>query len=280
MTFQPMVPLPGIGGWNFMQRTQDSQQEVFNRSPLLAREIQHFKDNVYKAATVDDLVNDRMTFKVALGAFGLEEEIDKKFFMRKVLDEGTEDDGAFALRLVDPRYRQMSEAFGYGNLFGPNVAQSDFAERMVAAYEIRQFEKAVGNSDNSIRLAMTFKREITEYAASENADDAAWFSVMGNRPLRQIFETAFGFPTAFATLDIDRQKDDLQTKMRQKFGDDSLAVFNDPENIETMVREYLARDQINRAPTYSTPGYSALSLLQNSGLGAGGASNLLLSNAR
>ena len=278
MTFQPVVPIPGVGGWNFIQRTQEAQQEVFAKSPLLAREIAHFKENIASAVTVDDLVDDRMMFKVALGAFGLEDEIDKKFFMRKVLDEGTEDDGAFALRLVDPRYRQMSEAFGYGNLFGPNVLQSDFAQRMVDAYEIRQFEKAVGNADNSMRLALTFKREIADYASSASADDAAWFSVMGNRPLRAVFETAFGLPTAFATLDIDRQQADLQEKMRAKFGDDSLAVFNDPENVETMVREYLARAQINQGPTNTTPGFAALNLLQSSGLGGNGITNLILSN--
>ena len=37
-----------------------------------------------------DLVADRRLLKVALGAFGLEGEIDKKAFIRKVLEEGTD----------------------------------------------------------------------------------------------------------------------------------------------------------------------------------------------
>jgi len=278
MIFQPTVPLPGIGGWQFLQRTEESQKTVFDQSPLIARNVEYFNENISKATTVEELVNDRRLFEVALGAFGLEEEIDKKFFMQRIIGEGTQNNDALAVRLVDPRYRELADAFGYGNLEGARVGLSGFAREITDAYKVRQFEVAVGNANNDIRLAMTFEREISKYSTSANADDSAWFSVMGNLPLREVLETAFSLPDSFGSLDIDRQKADLQQKTREAFGSDSLAVFNDPDNVDKIVRDFLVRSQLTQGPSQFTSGSAALSLLQNAGLGAIGSGNLLLSN--
>jgi len=279
MSFAPALPLGGIAGWQFLQRTQESQFQAFERSPQLNREVEYFQENIWKVASAEELVNDRQLFQVALGAFGLEEEIDKKFFIQKVLQEGTDDPQSFANSLVDPRYREMAEAFGFGNLAGPNNILSDFATKLSAQYKDRQFEIAVGESDNALRLALNFQRTISDYANSESPDDVAWFSLMGDTPMRAVMEAALSLPSQFGALDVDLQHEIFRDKAREKFGDSSLAVFNDPENVERAINTYLAREQINAGPTGLTPGIAALSLLQNSGLGAGGLSGLLLSNA-
>lgn len=277
MSFQPLVPIGGIAGFRFVEKTLASQQEVFNKSPLMAREVQHFKDNVWKHDTAEKLADDYITFKVALGAFGLEDEVSKKFFIKKILEEGTEDRGALANRLVDPRYRALSEEFGYGNLLGTNVTQSDFASRLVDQYQIRQFEKAVGNSDNSIRLAMNFKREIAQFTGDFPTEDTPWFQIMGNTPLRTVFETAFGLPTAIGTLDVDKQLEMFKDKANSILGTDALKVFSDPEKVDEIIERFLARAQLDQGPTNSTRGFAALSLLQNNGFGASSTANLLLS---
>ena len=58
MTFQPVVPISGIAGYLFMQRTQATQQEVFNKSPQIARDVAYFKDNIANATTAEALVSD------------------------------------------------------------------------------------------------------------------------------------------------------------------------------------------------------------------------------
>ena len=62
--------------------------------------------------TAADLVADRRLLKVALAAFGLEGEIDKKALIRKVLEEGT-GEGAIATRMTDPAWRRIATAFGF-----------------------------------------------------------------------------------------------------------------------------------------------------------------------
>ena len=268
--FQPIVPQTGYVGWRFLERTAETQRVAFEKSPELLRDLEYFKENISKATTAEDLVNDRRLLKVALGAFGLEDDLDKRAYVLKALLEGTDVDDSFANRMVDKRYQAFSKAFGYGDQIGARVARSDFAEGIIAPYKVQKFEVAVGESDASMRLAMVFVREIGEFASSDGADDSAWFKIMGNPPLRQIFETAFGLPTSFGLLDVDRQRDIFRDKSRKLFGDSSLAVFKEGENVDKMLRTFFVRKQISESSGAGIPGTTALTLLRNSAAGMAG----------
>ncbi len=259
----PSTPLTGIAGWRFLQRTQESQMEAFKASPVLERELTYFRDNISKITSAEDLVNDFTLFKVALGAFGMEDKVADKFFFKKVLSEGSEAEGAFALKLTDTNYRDMAEAFGFGNAGGARVGESDFAQRIIDAYQVRQFEKAVGESDNSMRLALNFEREIGKYAGGPFPETVSWFQLMANPPLREVFETAFGLPKSIGTLDLDRQRALFQSANERVFGSKSMEVFKDPENMDKLLRNFFAREQINSGPGPLTRGTAAVTLMQN-----------------
>jgi len=259
----PTAPIGGIAGWRFMQRTQESQMAAFAATPALDREISYFKENIAKVGSVDDLLKDFTLFKVALGAFGMEEKVADKFFFKKVLAEGSEAEGAFALRLTDTAYREMSEAFGFGNAGGARVGESDFAQKITDAYQVRQFEKAVGESDSSMRLALTLEREIGKFANGPNPDTVGWFQLMANPPLRDVFETALGLPESIGSLDVDRQRALFREANERLFGSSSMEVFKDPENIDKLLRNFFAREQINSGPGPLTKGMGALTLMQN-----------------
>ena len=120
---------------------------------------------------------------MALGAFGLESEIDKKAFIRKILEDGTTDPASLANRLTDKSWHKLTEAFGFGDPGGARTGEASFAAKLVEAYKTRAFEAAVGDADNDMRLAMNFRREIAELAKGEGG---SWFSVLGSKPLRQV----------------------------------------------------------------------------------------------
>ncbi|MBL4872251.1 MAG: DUF1217 domain-containing protein [Rhodobacteraceae bacterium] len=265
--FQPIVPQTGYVGWRFLERTADAQRVAFEKSPELSRDLEYFKENISKATTAEALVNDRRLLKVALGAFGLEDDLNKGAYVLKALVEGTDADDSFANRMVDKRYQEFSKAFGYGNELGASVGRSDFAQSIIAPYKVQKFEVAVGEADESMRLAMVFVREIGEFANSDSADETAWFKVLGNPPLRQIFETAFGLPKSFGLLDVDKQRDIFQDKSRKLFGSNSLSVFKEVENIDKMLRTFFARKQISEYSGIGVPGTTALTLLRDSAAG-------------
>lgn len=259
MAFMPQVPMTGIAGWRFLERTQASQQAAFEKGPELRREIAYFEERIGSIKTAEDLVADRRLLKVALGAFGLEGEIDKRAFLRKILEEGTTDERAMARRLSDPAFRKLAEAFGFGDAGGARTAETGFAARITHAYKTRAFEAAVGEADDSMRLVMNFRREIGALAKGEGA---SWFSLLGSRPLREVLEKAYGLPRDFGRLDIDRQRDILRQKTSALFGKDSLAAFQDPAAVEKVITRYLARAQVEAGISPSTPGAGALTLLQ------------------
>ena len=277
MAFTPLLPVGGVAGWSLLTRIEDQQRETFAKSPEITRAMAHFEENIRTAVSAEDLVGDRRLLQVALGAFGLEDEIDKRAFIQKVLESDPLDTRSFANRLVDPRYREMANAFGYGSVLGPRVADIGFPGEITASFKERQFEVAVGDADADLRLALNARRELAKHAASaEEAgrDGSAWFAALGDRPLRAVIEKAFGLPSAFAQIDLDQQRETLRSKTRELFGEESIAVFSDPENVETMIRRFLARSAAEQGASGYTPGQGAVALLQS---GAAGFANLVQS---
>lgn len=265
MTFQPVIPQGGLGGWAFLNRTLDAQQTVFRKSPEIARDVDYFKQNIGSITSAEALVADRRLLRVALGAFGLDSDINNRFFIRKVLEDGTFDPRALANKLADKRYLEFSKAFGFGDFAIPLSQTSDFAEKTVQAFEARQFEIAVGDSDQNLRLALGLSRDLGAIAARPSKDTTLWLTILGSPPLRKVFETAFGLPTGFGAINIDQQVTVLRDRAEQAFGDNSVAQFADPGRIEALTRRFLIRaDLAAGSGTTTTPGALALALLQSS----------------
>jgi Protein of unknown function (DUF1217) len=284
MSFAPVVPVSGIAGWRFLERTEAAQQAAFGKSPEIARETAYFREHIGEIDSAEALIADRTLFKVALGAFGLEDEIDKKAFIRKVLEEGTERTDAFAIRLTDRRYRSLAAAFGFGNAGGARTADAGFADQVTALYKQRSFEATVGETDETMRLSLNYRRAVAEVTASPS-DKAVWYTILGDKPVREVVEAALGLPSAIAKVDIDKQVDFFAQAASRvlKIGDPHR--LTEPDMVEEVIRRYLARTQIENGPSAGTPGYGALSLLQSAaapGLAlpgaatSGGLMNLLL----
>lgn len=275
MAYTPVIAGTGVAAWRFLQATEESQVKIFNQSPDINRDIEYFEENFSSVETLDDLMSDRRLLKVALGAFGLGEEINKGAFVRKVLEEGTADNSAFAVRLNNSDYLELANTLVVSD--GELSISADAAADITSQYKTQAYEVAVGDVNNSMRLALNFEREIAEIADGGFSETAGWFKAMASVPIRTVLEGAFNLPTGFSQLDLDRQKEVLADKANSLFGGKSVDVFKDPEVIETAIRRYLLTDQINQGPSASTPGFAALSILNN-GLGSAGIANLLLSN--
>lgn len=279
MFSQPVTGVGGYAGWRILERTAPKQREVFDKSPALANGIDYFRENISAATSVEDLTGDRRLLTIVLGAFGLADEIDKGGFIRKVLTEGTENEEAFANRVKDPRYQALAEVFSYGNSAGvPDLNAAAFQEDIIARFKVREFERAVGETDNDMRLALNFKREISEFTDPQIGERTAWFRLMAQEPLKQLMATALNLPGSISQLDVDRQQQIFADKAKQLFGEPSLAVFNDPEKIDDVIRRFFLTRQLQNGPSEATPGFGALSLLQsNTSFGASSIENLLLS---
>jgi len=263
MSYQPVTPISGIAGWNFLNRTMERQSDSFRDSAAISRETAYFRDRIGEITSAKDLVADRQLLKVALGAFGLGEDVDKRYFVRKVLEEGTVDPSSMANRLIDKRYARLTDAFGFGSPFGARTGRSGFAGEITSAYEIRQFEIAVGEQNEPLRFALSFRREIAVIAEAGGSVDTGWFSILASAPMRQVVELAFNLPGEFASLDLDKQVGILKDKSRAMFGDENVSLFKSPEKVEGLVSRYLAQADHSSATASTSSASAALTLLQS-----------------
>ncbi|MBZ4022039.1 flagellar protein [Rhodobacter sp. TJ_12] len=264
MSYTPIVPASGYAGWKMLNRTMDMQKTAFVNSADIQRDEEYFREKIGSITTAEDLVADRRLLKVALGAFGLDSDIDNKYFIRKVLEEGTLDSDSLSNKMADKTYLKLSEAFGFGDYEVPRTSLSSFADEILSKYETRQFEIAVGDSDNNLRLAMAAQRELPELAAKSTSNNGKWYTVIGSTSLSEVMRTALGLPTSVGSLDVDQQLKIYKDKAEYVFGTSDFSTFSDSETLDKVVRNYLVRAQMNQGSTMTSQNV-ALQLLQGSG---------------
>lgn len=265
MSYSPVLPLGGYGGWAFLKRTMGSQTAAFNASSDLKRDEDYFRAKIGNINSAEELVSDRRLLKIALGAYGLDADINSKAFIRKVLEDGTLKVGTLANRLADKQYQKLSAAFGFGDFAIPRNKLSDFPDKIISAYRARQFEVAVGDQSADLRLALNAERELVGIASkTTSSEDAKWFTIMGNAPLRQVFEKALGLPKSLGTLDLDQQLGVFKSKAEAQLGSGSITQFSDPAKVQGLIRRFLVRSEAQALQGQIGAGASAMTLMQQS----------------
>ena len=265
MIFAPVIPAAGIGGYQFLHRTRPQQQAAFDAQPAIQRRVEDFATRIVRIEKPEDLVADRVLREVALGAFGLDEDIDSRYLIEQVLGSNTRDPGSLVNRFSDKRYFALARAFGFGDIGGPRTQDTGFADRITELYRDRQFEIASGNVDPDMRLALGLDRDLGDIVSRAGlSQDAQWFTVMATPPVRKVFEVALNLPASFGTLDIDRQLSEFKTRAQKAFGTSDLVELNLPESRDAIRTRFLALSQLATFGTAQRSSASiALTLLQS-----------------
>lgn len=258
MTFQPYVPTGGLGGWRFLQATLPTQKAAFEAGGAIRADMAYFRDRIADIQTPQDLVSDFRLLKVALGAFGLSDEIGSPYLIRKVLEEGTLDPGALANRLSDKRYRDLSKAFGFGDFAVPNTVMSDFPDSIERRYMDREFEIAVGRTDEAMRLALNARRELPALAAGTGSDLAKWYTLMGTPSLRTVLEGALGLPQSFAALPIDKQLAIFRDRSEAAFGTSEVGKLGSGETVGRLIDRFAVRAGFETRSAITSPALQIL----------------------
>lgn len=206
-------------------------------------------------------MGDFRLLRVALGAFGLDDDIGNKYFIKTVLEEGTTDDDALANKLSDKRYLALSRAFGFGDFDTPNTALSTFPNEIAAKFTDRSFETAVGQTNDDMRLALNMRREIGELAKASTSQTTKWFTILGTPPLRVVLEGALNLPTSFGSLPIDRQLKEIQLRAESVLGTSDPADLGKPEMSDLLIQRFLVSGSIEGSSGINSPAANALILL-------------------
>ncbi|EBA17090.1 flagellar protein, putative [Roseobacter sp. SK209-2-6] len=268
MSFDPILLGGGIPGWNFLQSTYDRQFEVFSSGAAIERESDYFLENIGKVETAEDLIKDRRLLSVALGAFGLEDQIDMKALVQKVLEEGSSADDALATRLGDDRWVSFTDAFGFGPGESRKTGDLEAMKDVVFTNKTQSFETAVGNQEQTLRVALYAERELVPLVAEgEDGEtpsiNTQWYNIIGQPQLHSMMQTALGLPDSIGQVDVDQQVKIFREASERFFGSDDLSEFSDPEKMSNLISTYLARSEIAAFNASISGSSAALLLLQS-----------------
>jgi hypothetical protein len=263
MSFQPTLPVGGLAGWSLLTRTKTRQQDAFTSAPARKAEIMRFEQRFSKLGSAKALVQDRASLRVVLGAFGLQADLQNRAFIQRVIESGTEERGALANRLADKRYAALANAMAHLGPGGDGKPSADLIAKLTSDYQNRSFEIAVGEQDQSYRLAMTAEREIPAILSTFGSDRARWFGLIGNPPLRKVMETALGLPKEFGALPIDQQVSRLQAAARTRFNAATVEDLAKPETIGRVIQRFLIVSEMQTTPTRFSPALTLLSVGQS-----------------
>lgn len=262
MSFQPVLPMAGFAGWSFLKRTMARQEVVQQAVPAQKRDEAYFRDKIGKVTSAAELVADKRLLRIALTAFGLEGDLNSGAFIGKVLEGGTLTVGSLANKLADKQYQKFSAAFGFGDYSVPRTKISTFADEILTRFRARSFETAVGAQNNTYRLALNAERELPQIAAGSGSENAKWYTILGNQPLREVMQTALGLPKSFASIDLDQQVSVLKSRTETGFGAGTVSQFNDPAKLEALVRRFILRAEMQEQGSGSSSAAIALQLLR------------------
>lgn len=263
MSFAPVLPLGGYAGWKVLQSTLNVQQTRFAEDPVQSRDREYFRENIGAVTSAEELVNDYRMMRVALGAFGLQDDLPNRAFIEKVLSDGVLDDDALSNKLADKTYRAFSEAFGFGSPLPPLTQGPGFADKILARFDEQAFEVAVGEQNTDLRLALEATREVPDIATADTSDTTAWLTVLGKPSLRTVFETAFALPSSIGTMDLDKQLEAFRAGAERVLGSSEFTALQDPSLVEDLVQAFTLQSQVAAGPSALTRGASAVILLQN-----------------
>ncbi len=262
MSFQPIVVGTGLVAWRNLQRSLPQQLEIFAQSAQQSRLISGFQQKAPELKTAEAVVSDRQVLTVALGAFGLQDDLENRFFVERILSEGATDSDALANRLTDSRYKRLAADFALDGLSRFTGVLPAKAEEITQSYAEQAFSVAVGEQDQNMRLALNAENEFDRIAELEVSDTAKWFILMGNPPLRSVVETALGLPQSLGQLDIDKQLEIFQERSFSNFGTKSVDDLADASLREQVVDRFLLREQMSQIQSVSSQNI-ALQLLSN-----------------
>ncbi|WP_319004879.1 DUF1217 domain-containing protein [Microvirga lenta] len=204
-------------------------------NPIVARDTKYYLENIGKVKTVDEFVGNHRLYSYAMKASGLEDMIYAKAFMKKVLNEGIDNNESFANRLSDKRYKEFATVFNFAR-YGELATTFTAAKQGTVDNYIRQsLEKNAGEDDQGVRLALYFARKASEIKNP--------FDILADPALLQVVQTALGIPKEASLGSIDAQAAMIKHRL-------DIETLKDPKQVDRFLKRFtILWDAQNNAAT-------------------------------
>lgn len=234
---------PAYSSYKLLQKTRTNLEERCFKDPQRKRDLDYFQSKATSVKSLDDLFKDRRLLQFTLGAFQLEDQVDMKGFLKKIMTSDPSDPTSLANRMNDARFKQVSQVV-QGLIAGDGFSSSDVAA-ITAGWKTNEFEKNQGERNPALREALYFTRSVS---GIKNG-----YQILANATLSKVARGALNLPDSFAALDVDQQARILNSKL--KYED-----FSNPNYVNKFVDRYLVNSDIQAMSATSGGAGSILNL--------------------
>ncbi|WP_227268461.1 DUF1217 domain-containing protein [Roseobacter weihaiensis] len=195
-----------------------------------------------------------------LDLFGFSQTVAARGLMERVLNSDPQSSTSLVNSLSDSRQRDLFDLFTFKETDTKRTYPAGFVEQVTQNYLDRQFEIQVGESDPTMRIALSLERELNQVINAGTNNDASWFSIMASPPLRQVFEGAFGLPSSFGSIDIDQQLSVMKDRSESFFGTSEVTDYADPDRLDELRQRYLLTSTTQALGTPSSANIASIIL--------------------
>ena len=222
--------------------------------PQVARETAYYLENIEKVKSIDDFLGDDRIFTYAMKAFGLQDMVYAKAFVRKVLTEGVADSESFANKLADKRFREFAATFDFER-FGATTTIFDSTRQGTVDRYVRQtLEEDAGGTDQGVQLALYFERRAKDLTTP--------LAILADAAILKVIQTALNLPASMSLLDLDRQAALISARL-------DVEDFKDPAKLAEFVKRFTHLWEVSN-PNNAATATPALQIGQPLAAGIGG----------
>ena len=206
-------------------------------------------DDAYYGSTigtiknVDEFLKDKRLVTIALTAFDLEKKNLSDDTLRKMLTSDPTDPKSFINKPENSAYRAMAVAFNFGtdgNDLTTPLQQVQTRSQLVATtdlYARQTMEENAGKQNEGARLALYFQRMAPTITSA--------YSILADKALLQVTQTALGLPTSMSNADIDVQANMITKKLK-------ISDLQDPDKLNKFLARFSALYDVNNSDITQT----------------------------
>lgn len=173
--------------------------------PEVQTESRRYLSRIGQIKSVDDFLSDDRTYRFAMRAFGLDDMIYAKGFVKRLLADGVDNSKSLANRLADPRYREFAEAFNFARYGATTTAFSRTQQGTVDRFVRQKLETDAGAINEGARLALYFQRKAEQVKSP--------YALLADRALLKVTQVALGLPESSSAASIDRQATRISARL-------------------------------------------------------------------
>src|SRR5690349_21254930 len=172
--------------YQMLQTNTALTKTLTQNDAIVKRDTDYYLANISKVKTIDEFVKDYRLFSYAMKAYGLEDMIYAKAFMKKVLTEGVTDTKSMANKMTDKRYMEFAKAFDFVAKGDKATSQASATTEAVSKYYQQTLEKKEGDQNEGVRLALYFKRKASSVTTT--------MGLLADKALLKFVQTTFNIP--------------------------------------------------------------------------------------